>query len=191
MNRRTYLAALPALTAGTGCLDLTTRQGSAGGNALTVSVSKVQRGLLETVENATDGERLAALAFGVNIERDAITPDATARVALEYGNEGDESFTLNINPDEPDHVSSVGDDPGLVLLSDEHDLTRRTDTCWKPQEDVPGRERVGYQHPVEPGDTETLEYGVWAAPRQRADCIQPGAYGFETLYGSFELTVEE
>lgn len=189
MNRRTYLASLAALTGSAGCL--TAGLSLSDRWEKTVSVSAVERRLPESIENVTEDERPTGLAFDATVTREAITPDATARIALGYTNTGSETLTLNVDPDRPAYVPSVAEDPGVVLLSDAHDPTRRSATCWKPKRDTFGQFPVPNRHPIEPGDTETLEYDVWAAPKQDADCMEPATYRFEPLYGSFALTVRK
>ncbi|MFB6303001.1 MAG: hypothetical protein ABEH78_09100 [Haloferacaceae archaeon] len=119
-----------------------------------------------------------------------ITPDATARVTLTYANTGDDRLRLNVHPERPDPVHSVEENPGLVFLSDAYDPTRASDTCWKPAEDAFPVPAVAYQYPIEPGDSVTLPYEVWAAPGQEADCIEPGDYRFDPLYGTFTVAVK-
>jgi hypothetical protein len=156
-----------------------------------ISVSDVERRPPSEPENLDADEKPAGIEFTVDIVSESITPETTARIALEYENASNDARTLNVNPDQPGPISSVTESPGLVLLSDAQDLSRQSSACWKPERDTFGRVRVGYQHSISPGDVETLKYDVWAAPQQDADCIEPGTYQFEPLYGSFTLTVRE
>lgn len=191
MNRRSCLASLVALTTGSGCIGRATDQSPSNQMNKSISISDVERRPPSEPENLGVDEKPSDIEFTVDIVREDITPETTARIALGYENASDETRTLNVNPDQPGPISSVTESPGLVLLSDTPDLSRQSSSCWKPERDTFGRVRVGYQHPISPGDVETLEYDVWAAPQQDADCIEPGTYRFEPLYGSFTLTVRE
>lgn len=191
MNRRTYLGSLATIMASAGCIGPTASLGSSDRSRMTVSVSNVERRLPESIENVAEEDRPTELAFGVDVARETIASETTARVVLEYTNTGDETLSLNVDPDRPRYVLSVAENPGLFLLSDAHDPTRRSATCWKPERETFGQFTVPNRHPIEPGDTETVEYDVWAAPVQDADRIQLGTYRFEPLYGSFTLTIRE
>lgn len=178
MKRRTYLASvasLATLTGASGCISGAAGRNSADRMDKTVTVSNV--------EQPTDFE------VDVNVVDGNITPSTTARVALTYTNTGEDVRTVNLNPENPDPLPSVGKDPGLVLLSDAYDATRTGTECWKPEQEGFPRPAVVYQTPIEPSQSITLEYDVWAAPQQDADCIDPDTYRFEPLYGSFTLTV--
>lgn len=189
MNRRTYLASLAALTTGSGCVSSAVTQNSPNQMERTVSVSNVARRPPAEPEKLDEDEKPTDLAFDVAVSDAEITPRSTARVTLRYTNRGEDTLELNINPDRPDPQPSTGEDPGLILLSDAYEPTRSTANCWKPEQDRFPQPAVAYQHPIEPAETETLEYDVWAAPRQEADCIRPEDYKLEPLYGSFTLTV--
>lgn len=191
VKRRPYLASLAALTGSAGCLGTTTSVSPSARSRTTVSLSNAGRRLPENVEAVSEDEWPSGLAFDAAITRETVTPDAPARIALEYTNTGSETLTPNIDPDHPAPVPSTATNPGLVLLSAVHDPTRRTSTCWKPEDDTFGHFPVANQYPIEPGDTETIEYRLWAAPEQDADCIQAGTYRFEPLYGAFTLTVRQ
>lgn len=191
VKRRPYLASLATLTGSAGCLGTTTSFSPSPRSGTTVSLSNVEPRLPETIETVPEDERPSDLAFDAAITRETVTPDAPARIALEYTNTGSETLTPNIDPDHPAPVPSTATNPGLVLLSAVHDPIRRTSTCWKPEDDTFGHFAVANQYPIEPGDTETIEHRVWAAPEQDADCIQAGNYRFEPLYGVFTLTVRQ
>jgi len=139
-----------------------------------------------TVSNA---EQPTGLAVDVTVVDESITPSTTARVALTYTNTGEEVRTVNLAPETPDPLPSVRNDPGLVLLSDAYETTRTGTECWNPEQEGFPQPAVVYQTPIEPSQSITLEYDVWAAPQQDADCIEPDTYRFEPVYGSFTLTV--
>ena len=155
----------------------------------TVSVSSVQRRPPAEPEKLDEDEKPTDLEFGVEAVDAKITSTTTARVVLTYTNGGEDILKLNINPERPDPQSSSRESPGLILLSDAYDPSRTLDTCWKPEQKGFPRPAVAYQHPIEPGESATLAYDVWATPQQDADCIRPADYQFEPLYGSFTLTV--
>ena len=189
MNRRTYLASLTAFTTCGGCLNNAVNLDSSHQMEKTVSVSNVRRRPPAEPEKLDEDEKPTDLEFGVEAVDAKITSTTTARVMLTYTNGGENVLKLNINPERPDPQSSRAESPGLVLLSEAYDPTRRSDTCWKPQQEGFPRPAVGYQYPIEPGGSATLAYDVWATPGQDADCIRPADYQFEPLYGSFTLTV--
>lgn len=190
MNRRRVLATLGTLALGTSAGCAATSQTNTSSDAhRTVSVSHVGRTTPEDVETVTADERPTGLRFDVAVTDATVSPDSTARVELTYANAGQETLELNVNPEHPGPVTSVETDPGLLLLSGGYDPTRASDACWKPTQDHFGELAVAYQHPIEPGESATLAYDVWAAPSQEATCIAPGAYHFETLYGAFTLHV--
>lgn len=191
MDRRTYLGSVTALATGAtvGCL------GSVSDNAAdrmhkTVSVSNVERTTPQSMENVDEDEKPTHLEFGVVVGNDTITADSTARVTLTYTNGGSDTLKLNINPEQPDPVSSGDENPGLILLSDGYDPKRTSNSCWKPKRDEFAVPAVAYQYPIDPGQTAKLPYWVWAAPKQNANCIVPGNYQFDPLYGSFTMTVK-
>lgn len=189
MNRRTYLASLAALTTGSGCISNATSQNSSNRMEETVSVSNVERRPPAEPEKLDEDERPTDLEFGVRVVDAEITPSSTARVTLTYTNGGENTLKLNIDPEQPDPLSSSAESPGLILLSDAYDPTRAVDACWKPEQESFPQPAVAYQHPIEPGEEATLAYDVWAAPQQESDCLRPANYQFEPLYGSFTLTV--
>lgn len=189
MNRRTYLASLAALTTGSGCISNAMSQNASNPMEKTVSVSNVARRPPAEPENLDEDEKPTDLEFGVEVVDAEITPSTKARVMLTYRNGGEDTLKLNINPERPDPQPSNAENPGLILLSDAYDPSRASADCWKPEQKSFPQPAVAYQHPIEPGESATLEYGVWAAPQQEADCIRPGVYQFEPLYGSFTLTV--
>lgn len=191
MNRRTYIASVAALTTGpsAGCIGYGSPT-SDNRMRKTVSVSDVERTTPESIENVDEDEKPTHLKFGVVMGDETITADSTARVTLTYTNGGDDALKLNINPQQPDPEPSADENPGIILLSDAYDPERTSDSCWKPEQDTFGGPAVAYQHPIEPGQTAKLPYDVWAAPKQDADCIQPGDYQFDTLYGSCTMTVK-
>ena len=182
MKRRTYLASLAALTTSSGCIDsiATTNQTHSKQMEKTVSVSDV-----------AENEQSKGLNFDVEVVNAAITTSSTARIMLRYTNTGEDILTLNINPEEPDPLSSVEDTPGLILLSDISNPTRASSDCWKPKQENFPQPGVAYNYPIEPRQTAALTYEVWADPQQEAECIRLGKYRFEPLYGSFTLSVAE
>lgn len=190
MRRRAFLTSCAALTAvgSAGCTSQAESPSPARHRKI-VSVSDVRRTTPDSFDNVSRNQRPTGLEFHVDVADEIITSDSTARVALKYTNTGDETLEVNLNPDQPDPITSVTENPGLVLLSDAYDPTRSSDTCWKPTEDGFPAPAVAYQHPIEPGETVTLPYDVWAAPKQETRCIAPGDYQFEPLYGSFRITV--
>lgn len=188
MNRRSYLSSIAALTAGAGCLGRAS-DGTPDRVGKTVSVSDVGRTTPDSVENVDADERPTHLEFDVEVRDATITANSTARIALEYTNTGADALELNVYPEQPDPVSSVDANPGLILLSDAYDPARTSDTCWKPERDAFAVPAVAHQHPIEAGGTATLPYGVWASPDQGAECIEPGTYQFDPLFGSFTLAV--
>lgn len=191
MKRRTYLTtAAAALTAGSGCLGRVMSQNPSKKMPKTVSVSNVARRSPSEPEKLDEEEKPHGLQFDVTVQQSEITTDSTARLSLKYTNTGKDTLKLNINPDDPGYVPSVSENPGIVLLSDMYDPTRSSKDCWKPDRNQFSEPAVAHQHSVEPGETETLEYNVWAAPQQQADCIQLGDYAFKPLFGSFSLSVE-
>lgn len=179
MRRRTFVASLAALAASAGCIENTTVQGSDDQMQKTIDVSDVT-----TEPGDEDG-----LTFDVTVVESTITPDASARIELVYENDGANTLTLNLGPDNPTPVFTEENDPGLVLLSDAYDPTRESDECWKPQEEEFPQPAVVRTHQLDPSETVTLAYDVWADPNQEADCIQPGEYGFEPQSGAFTLSV--
>ncbi|MFB6133125.1 MAG: hypothetical protein ABEJ44_06965 [Halanaeroarchaeum sp.] len=192
MKRRRFLgsiAALSGISAGSGCL------GSPGGTNdsfrtdRTVGVTDVERRPPAEPEKLDEDEKPTGLEIDVSVVETRITTADTARVVLRYTNAGRDTLELNVNPESPDPLSSEMDDPGLILVSDAYDPTRATPGCWKPVEERFPQPAVAYQYPIEPGESATLAYDVWAAPRQEADCIRPGEYQFTPLYGSFTLAV--
>ncbi|NEU58025.1 hypothetical protein [Halorussus sp. MSC15.2] len=179
MKRRTYLASSATFTASAGCLgriaatnDFSTKQ-----TQKTVSVTNVG------TKGAPEG-----LDLHVAVHDPTITEDSTARMSLKYTNIGENTLSLNINPDAPDPVFSVEDSPGLLLLSDAYDPRQTSPGCWKPKQDQFVQPGVVHNYRLEPGQTATLTYDVWANPTQDG-CIQPGDYRLELLYGSTTLTV--
>lgn len=189
MNRRTYLASLAVLTTGSGCISNAMSQNSSDQMEKTVTVSNVERRPPAEPEKLDEDEKPTDLEFDVEVVDAEITPSTTARLTLRYTNGGEDTLKLNINPERPDPQPSDADDPGLILLSNAYDPTQATADCWKPEQESFGQLAVAYQHPIEPGESATLAYDVWAAPLQEADCIRPGDYQFEPLYGSFTLTI--
>lgn len=186
MNRRAYLATVAGL--GAGCVGTAT--GPAGGEQI-VSVSNVERRTPADPERLDADERPTALEIAVEVVDPTITDESTARLALAYSNTGSDTLELNINPELPDPLPSVADDPGLLLLSDGTGATRMDRDCWKPAQDRFPVPAVVYQYPLEPGERATMAYDVWADPLQTADCIQSGTYSVEPLSGSFVLSVSE
>lgn len=190
MNRRTYLTAVAALTAGSGCLGAATSLRTTVRTRKSVSVSDVARRPPADPEKVDEEENPHGLRFDVTVDRAAITGAETARVSLVYTNGGEDTLKVNVNPDQPGYVASLTSNPGLVLLSETYTPTRSSGDCWKPEREQFGELAVAYQYPIEPGESATLEYDMWAAPAQQAACIQPGDYEFEPLYGAFTLSVE-
>lgn len=191
MNRRTYLVSVATLTAGAGagCLGIVSSR-STNRKRKTVSVSDVTRTTPKSMENVDQDEQPTNLVFDVVVNDDTITADSTAKVTLKYTNEGSDTLKLNINPNAPVPVSSVDTNPGLILVSEAYDPKRTSNSCWKPRRDAFAVPAAVYQYPIEPGQTANLSYRVWAAPKQNADCIKPGTYQFDPLYGSFAMTVK-
>lgn len=190
MYRRTFLASFAALTAG-GSAGCTSRAESVSTPPYRkiIAVSNVNRTTPESIDNVSREQQPTELEFRVDVTDETITPDSTAQVALKYTNTGEDTLEVNLNPDHPNPITSDDETPGLVLLSDAYDPTRASDTCWKPTEDGFPVPAVAYQYPIEPGETVTLPYKLWAAPDQEASCITLGDYRFEPLYGSFTITV--
>lgn len=187
MHRRTVLAATAALTGASGCLS-SPLSSSRTPARKTVSASDVARRTPSDPDRPDDAAPPSDLRFDVSVDEPAITGEATARLSLEYANEGGETVEVNLDPSSPDPVSSLTDDPGLVLLSDAYDPTRRGG-CWKPEAEGFPQPAVAYRHPIEPGEQVTLAYAVWASPQQDPACIEPGEYAFDPPYGSFSLRV--
>lgn len=179
MKRRTYLASLATLTASAGCL---------GGIAATNNSSPQQMQKTVTVSNVSTKGAPEGLDLNVEVGDATITESSTARVSLKYTNTGEKTLTLNINPDAPDPVPSVEDSPGLLLLSNAYNPKQTSPGCWKPKPDQFVQPGVVHNYSLEPGQTATLTYDVWANPKQDG-CIQPGDYQLELLYGSATLTV--
>lgn len=191
MDRRTYLTSATALTVGSiaGCIGSVT-DNAADGLRKRVSVSAVERTTPQSMENVDADEKPTNLKIGVVVGDDTITPNSTAQVTLTYTNEGSDTLKLNINPEQPTPVWSDDENPGLILVSDAYDPKRTSTNCWKPKRDAFAVPAVAYQYPIDPGQTTELPYEVWAAPKQNADCIVPGSYQFDPLYGSVTITVE-
>lgn len=189
MKRRTYLASLAALTTSSGCISHVRSRHTSTEMAKTVTVSNVERRPPAEPERLDEDEKPTGLEIAVEVVDGEITASTTARVTLTYTNGGADTLEMNINPESPDPLASEAEDPGLVLPSDAYDPSRESKGCWKPEQDGFPRPAVAYQHPIEPGESATLAYDVWAAPRQAADCIATKAYRFEPLYGAFTLTV--
>lgn len=179
MKRRTYLVSLATLTASAGCL---------GGTAATNNSSPQQMQKTVSVSNVSTKGAPEGLDLTVKVGDATITESSTARVSIKYTNAGEKTLTLNVNPDAPDPVSSVEDSPGLLLLSDMYDPKQTSPGCWKSTRDQFVRPGVGYNYPLEPGQTATITYDVWATPKQDG-CIRPGDYQLELLFGSATLTV--
>jgi spore coat protein CotH len=97
MKRRTYLASLATLTASAGCL---------GGTAATNNSSSQQMQKKVSVSNISTEGAPKGLDLNVEVDDATITESSTARVSLKYMNTGENTLTLNINPDAPDPVSS-------------------------------------------------------------------------------------
>jgi hypothetical protein len=179
MKRRTYLASLATLTASAGCL---------GGTAATNNSSPQQMQKTVSVSNVSTEGVPEGLDLNVEVSDATITESSTARVSLKYMNTGENTLTLNINPDALDPVSSVENRPGILLFSDAYDPKQTSPGCWKPKQDQFVQPGVVHNYSLEPGQTATLTYNVWATPKQDG-CIQPGDYQLELLYGSATLTV--
>jgi len=190
MKRRTYVATVAALTTWSGCISSAMSESPSNETHKTVSVSNVERRSPANPEKLDEEAKPKGLQLDVSVIDAEITPDATARVRLTYTNDGDDTIKLNINPERPKPQHSDADDPGLILLPDARDPTRASTDCWKSEQESFPILSVAYQHPIEPGGSETMEYDVWAAPQQEAECVQPGDYQFEPLFGSFVLNVK-
>lgn len=192
MNRRSFLSSVAsgtAISAGSGCISNVVGENSAPQMEKMVTVSNVERRPPAEPEKLDEEEKPTGLVIDVNIVEAKITPSSTARVTLAYTNTGEDTLKLNINPEGPDPLASKAGDPGLILLSDTYDPTRAAADCWKPEQKGFPQLAVAYQYPIEPGESATLAYDVWAAPQQEANCIRSADYQFEPLYGSFTLTV--
>lgn len=177
MKRRTCLASITSLATlgiGSGCIGRAKLQQSSN-QKKTVDVSSVKQPEELTIE--------------VDPVEKQITANSTARIALVYTNGGESVRKVNLNPDNPDPLPSIGTDPGLLLLSETYDPTQATANCWKPEEERFPQPAVVHQQPLKPGQSLSLEYDVWANPQQTADCIQPRKYQFDPIYGAFELIV--
>lgn len=179
MRRRTFIGSLAALTVSAGCIANTPDQGPDNQMKKTIAVSDV---------TAQPGDK-DGLAFDVIVVESTITPSTGARTELVYQNNGTDTLTLNINPDEPNPLFTDESDPGLVLLSNAYDPTQGADDCWKPEEQEFPQPAVVHPYQLAPGETATLVYDIWAAPKQNADCIQPGEYTFTPKSGTFTLSV--
>lgn len=178
MRRRTFVASLAALTVSAGCI-ASSEQESDDQAEKTIDVSDV---------TARPGDE-DGVAFDVLVVESTITPSTGARIELVYENTGTDTLTLNIDPEEPNPLFTDESDPGLVLLSSAYDPTRESDHCWKPEEQGFPQPAVVRSYQLDPGETATLRYDIWAAPEQNADCIQPGDYSFEPRSGAFTLSV--
>lgn len=189
MNRRTYLATVAALATGSGCVDSVLHQNPSNQMRKAVSVSNVAKRSPNNPEQSDEGAKRHGLTFAVTVIDAEITPRSTAKVRLTYTNAGADTLSLNINPAGPDPLYSETEDPGLVLLSDAQDAARASTPCWKPRQEGFPVPAVVYQHALEPGESERLDYEVWAGPQQEADCIEPGDFEFNPLFGTFTLSV--
>lgn len=182
MKRRTYLVSVAALTMSAGCI---------GSTATTNETNSKQMRKTVSVSKAAQNGKIESLKFDVEVVEAAITTSSTGQVTLRYTNTGEDTLKLNVNPEEPDPLSSIKDMPGLILLSDVHNATQASSECWKPEQESFPQPGVAYNYPIKSGQTAALTYEVWANPQQKADCIRTEEYRFEPLYGSFTLTITE
>lgn len=191
MKRRTYLASLAALVSTAGCTESgATRANPQGEDGSSLNSPSDGRKIVSVKSaQATEG---TTLSVSVSVRREMISPDQTARIALEYENTGREPVTLNVNPDTPDPLHSIPthETPALYLISDAYSPTRASDSCWKATESLPVPAAV-WKHELKAGKSVQLEYDVWASPQQSADCIQPGTYEFDPPKGTFTLAIAE
>ena len=185
MHRRTCLAALAGLFSTAGCAQLNAvsndpQQRDAAGEPLMISGISAS-----TPENSP-------VALSATVIRDTITPEETARVAIEYTNTGDSAVTININPDKPDPLHSVPRDetPGLYLIPDGYSPTRASEECWKAAESLPVQAAIT-EYDLPSGESARMEYDVWGSPKQSAACIQTDRYEFGPPEGTVSLTVSK
>ena len=185
MHRRTCLAALAGLFSTAGCAQLSAvsndpqQRDAADGPLMISSISA------STPEDSS-------VALSATVIREAITPEETARVAIEYTNTGDSTVTININPDKPDPLHSVPRDetPGLYLIPDGYSPTRASGECWKAAESLPVQASIT-EYDLPSGESVQMEYDVWGSPKQSAACIQTDAYELSPPEGAVSLTISE
>lgn len=185
MKRRKYLASAVAITASAGCLGRI-----ASGNSTDQHNMASDQNKMVSVVNARGN--VEGLIVAVELVDDAITSDSTARLSLTYRNESTQAIKLQIQPDHPAplHSRPVDEMPALLLFPDVFDPEKASPNCWKPTA-APAVRPVMTEYTLDPGHSVTMEYEVWASPKQDADCMQAKKYQIESSKASFELRVTQ
>ncbi len=142
--------------------------------------------LVVSVSNIKTNPDIKNLEFDVTVIDWGVTDSSTARVRLEFKNNSNEELTLNLD-ENPKHRFSGGQQPGLILLPDGHDVQRKSNKYWKPDKSEFITSLYLPVTHLDPKESLTQEYEVWSHPRQREDCLNAGNYEFSEKYGNFIL----
>lgn len=167
VNRRTFLT-----TGGAMC------SGVLSGCSVLADSFRGDRRLHSVAIDGVSSPPSPEFAFDPSIEDRQITTGSTARLRLEYTNESESPVHLGTAPREI--LVSTASAPRILLVPEGHDLTRRSQDCWQPEENV-AFSLVAAGTELDPGATFEQTYELWDNDDERGSnaCIQRTTYEFE------------